>query len=184
MNKTSILSILLIFGVFVGANKTFAVEFGGTVKLGIDFPGDYEISNNEYFNGTVDVDTGFSLSGEFFIQVGNNCDLGGGITWQVPHSRSDTEGDFYFIPIYGLIRVRIANDTAAPYLIGQLGINFFRYGWEVNGGLYYGIGAGIIIKKHFLVEVLYSVDKGSTTEYGADSDIEYSKITLNLGYNF
>ena len=184
MKKTLILSLLLVFGVFVGANKTFAVEFGGTVKLGIDFPGDYEISNNEFFNGTVDVDTGFSLSGELFAKIGNNFDVGAGITWQFPHSRSDTESDFYFIPVYGLIRVRIANDTAAPYLIGQLGINFFRHGWEENGGLYYAGGAGVIVKKHFLVEVLYSVDKGSTTEYGFDSDIEYSKVTLNLGYNF
>lgn len=184
MIRTTLLSLFSAFLFFVSAHNSFAVEFGGTAKLGIDFPGDYEISNNEFFNGTVDVDTGFSLSGEFFVKVGNNFDLGGGMTWQAPHSRNDTESDFYFFPVYGLIRIRTEKGTITPYLIGQLGFNFFIHGWEENGGLYYGGGAGIIIKKHFLVEVLYSVDKGSTTEYGSDSDIEYSKVTLSLGYNF
>ena len=184
MKKTALLFLFSAFLFFVPADNTFAGAFGGTIKLGVDLPGDYEISNNEFFNGTVDVDTGFSFSGEFFGKIGNYFDLGGGITWQAPHSRNDTEGDFYFIPVYGMIRVRTETGTITPYLIGQLGFNFFQYGWEVNGGLYYGGGAGIIIKKHFLVEVLYSVDKGSTTEYGSDSDIEYSKFTLNFGYNF
>ena len=183
MKKISLLSILSAFLVFVASNNTFAVDFGGSFKLWVDLPGDYEISNYE-FNRTVDVDTGFSLSGEFFAKIGNNFDLGGGITWQAPHSRNDTEGDFYFFPVYGLIRVRFETGIVAPYLIGQLGFNFFRYGWEVNDGLYYGGGAGIIIKKHFLIEALYSVDKGTTIESGIDSDIEYSKVTLNFGYNF
>ena len=180
MKKTSLFSVFLIF---VTANNTFAVDFGGTIKLGVDLPGDYEISNYA-LNRTVDVDTGISFSGEFFAKIGNNFDLGGGITCEFPHSRSDTEGDFYFIPVYSLIRVRIANDTAAPYLISQLGINFFNYGGEVNGGLYYSIGAEIIIKKHYLIEALYSVDKATTIESSIDSDVEYSKVTLNFGYNF
>ena len=65
MKKISLLSILSAFLVFVAANNSFAGDFGGTIKLGIDLPGDYEISNYES-NGTVDVDTGFSISGEFF----------------------------------------------------------------------------------------------------------------------
>jgi len=183
MKKISLLSILSAFLVFVAANNSFAGDFGGTIKLGIDLPGDYEISNYES-NGTVDVDTGFSISGEFFAKISNNIDLGGGITWQVPHSRNDTEGDFYFVPVYGMIRVRFETGAVAPYLIGQLGFNYFKYGWEENSGLYYGGGAGIIIKKHFLIEALYSVNKGTTIESGIDSDIEYSKVSLNLGYNF
>jgi hypothetical protein len=193
MKKIITMAILSVLVVFFAVNHTFAEGIGGTVKLGIDLAGDHEVSGYG-LSGSDDVETGFSLTGELFGKVSNIFDIGGGVTIQIPRSQEDFAGDFYFIPLYGMIRARIETETVTPYFIGQLGYNFFDgdsdykgYGIleaDLEGGLYYGLGAGIIIGKHFLIEALYSVNNGTGTILGYEFDIEYSKVTLNFGYNF
>ena len=58
------------------------------------------------------------------------------------------------------------------------------YEADLEGGLYRGLHGGIIINKHFLIKILYSVNNGTGKILGYEFDIEYSKVTLNLGYNF
>jgi hypothetical protein len=123
MKKTLILVALSALLVLFTMNSTFAGAVGGTVKVGIDMAGDHEVSGAE--NETWDVDTGFSLSGEVFGKIGNNFDVGAGINIQIPRSVEDAEGDFMFIPVYGMIRARIETENVAPYFIGQLGYNFY-----------------------------------------------------------
>jgi hypothetical protein len=193
MKKVITLAILSVLVVFFTVNNTFAEGIGGTVKLGIDLAGDHEVSGYG-LSGSTDVETGFSLTGELFGKVSDIFDIGGGLTLQIPRSQEDFQGDFYFIPLYGMIRARIETETVTPYFIGQLGYNFFGgdsdykgsgiYEADLEGGLYYGIGAGIIIGKHFLIEALYSVNNGTGKILGYEFDIEYSKVTLNIGYNF
>lgn len=190
MKKKLMLLVLPALLVFFTSNNTFA---GGAIKLGVDLPGDHEVSGLG-LSGTEDVETGFSLSAELFGTVADIVDIGGGITWQLPREQEDFDGDFYFVPFYGMIRVRHTFDQVAPYLIGQLGYNLF-YGdsdyegsgifeADLEGGLYYGIGGGIIFREHFLIELLYSVNNGEAEIMGIDFDIEYSKISLLVGYNF
>ena len=193
MKKTITLAILSVLVVLFTVNNTFAEGIGGTVKLGIDFSGDHEVSGYG-LSGTEDVDTSVSLSTELFAKISNNLDIGGGISVQIPRSQKDFEGDFYFIPLYGAIRARFETENVAPYFIGQIGYNFFGgdsdykgYGMleaDLEGGLYWGLGGGVIINKHFLIELLYSVNNGTAEVLGYDFDIEYSKVTLNFGYNF
>ena len=189
MKKVITLAFLSVLVVFFTVNNTFAEGIGGTVKVGIDFAGDHEVSVLG-FTGSEDVDTGVSLSAEFFSKINNNFEIGGGITFQIPRSQKDFQGDFYFIPLYGAIRVRAETEKVDPYFIGQLGYNFFDgdndYAGviDLEGGLYYGLGGGIIINKHFLIELLYSVNNGSGQAFGISGDVEYSKVTLNFGYNF
>lgn len=193
MKKIIKLVILSAFFVFFTVNTTLAEGIGGTLKLGIDFEGDHEVSGYG-LSGTGDVDTGVSLSGELFAKVSNNLDIGGGITVQIPRSQKDFEGDFYFIPLYGAIRARFETGNVAPYIIGQVGYNYFDgdsdykgygiYEADLEGGLYWGLGGGVIINKHFLTELLYSVNNGTAEDFGYEFDIEYSKVTLNFGYNF
>ena len=194
MKKIIPLAIISVLVVLFTAHITFAEGgFGGTFKLGIDFPGDHEVSGYG-LSGTEDVDTGVSLSGELFANVAKNFDIGGGITVQIPRSQKDFEGDFYFIPLYGALRVRFDTENVTPYFIGQIGYNFFdgdsnykgygMYEADLDGGLYWGLGGGIIFNKHFMIELLYSVNNGTGTILGYEFDIEYSKVTLNIGYNF
>ena len=92
--------------------------------------------------------------------------------------------------MYAAIRAKFETENVAPYFIGQLGYNFFDgdddYAGpiELDGGLYWGLGGGVIINKHFLIEVLYSVNNGTGKLYGIEGDVEYSKVTIKLGYNF
>jgi len=193
MKKIMPLAVMGILVVFFTVSHSFAQGIGGAVKLGVDFDGDHDVSGYG-FSGTEEVDTGVSFSAELFTKIGYNLDLGGGITVQIPRSQKDFEGDFYFIPVYGAIRARFESGNVAPYFIGQLGYNFFDgdsdykgsgvYEADLEGGLYWGLGGGVIINKHFLIELLYSVNNGTAEELGYEFDIEYSKITLNFGYNF
>jgi hypothetical protein len=185
----SILSIVLLFAIST-VNNAFA---GGAIKIGVDLEGDHDVSGLGE-SGSADVDMGFSLSAEFFGSIGDNVDIGGGLTWQLPRSQKDFEGDFYFIPLYGMVRVQSSSAKVAPYAVGQLGYNFFfgdddYKGTGINaadleGGLYYGIGGGIIINDKFQIEALYSVNNGSADILGYDFDIEYSTISIIFGFIF
>lgn len=193
MKKVAAGLIMFLSVVFFSANLTTAAGIGGAVKLGVDFSGDHEVSGLG-LSGTEDVDTGFSVSGELFAKIGNMLDIGGGTTFQIPRSQKDYPGDFYFIPFYGAVRVRFENETITPYFIGQVGYNLFGgdsdytgtgiYEGDLEGGLYWGLGGGVLIKKHFLIEALYSVNYGTVEVLGNEFDVEYSKVTINAGYNF
>ena len=127
---------------------------------------------------------------EIFSRINKNLDIGGGITVQIPRSLENFQGDFYFVPLYGAIRVRFDTENVIPYFIGQFGYNFFdgdsdyKGIIDLDGGLYWGIGGGIITNQHFLIELLYSVNNGTGRAFGISGDVEYSKVTINLGYNF
>ena len=111
------------------------------------------------------------------------------MTFQLPRSLDKSEGEFIYIPIYGLVKLSSDIRDISPYCIGQLGYNLFigdnsyRGSVSIGGGLYYGIGTGIMFKKKYQVELLYSVNSGGV-DLGYSSDHEYSKISLFLGCNF
>jgi hypothetical protein len=166
---------------------------GGAFKFGLDSEGRHKVSGYG-LSGTEDVEASVSLAAEFFGPIGNALDLGGGFSLQSPRSQKDYEGDFSFFPVYFAMRVRLLDRDTTPYFIGQLGYNFFfgdtdykgtgMYAADLDGGLYYGLGGGVIIQKNFLVELLYTENNGSASTVGYDFDVQYSKLTLNFGFNF
>ena len=174
-------------------NHAIAQEVGGALKIGYDFEGEHEVSGYG-LSGTEDVEAGVSLSGELHFHLNNYTDLGFGITYQIPRSQDDYQGDFNFVPVYGLLRAKLTDSDVAPYFIGHLGYNFFDgdsdykgtgiYEADLEGGLYWGLGGGVLINKHLLIEMMYSVNNGTVEELGYEFDIEYSKWTLSVGYNF
>jgi hypothetical protein len=163
---------------------------GGALKLGLDVSGNHEFSyggDSENF----DVETGLSFAGEFYAALNRNVDLGAGIILQMPRSLEDYTGTFNFIPLYGVLRLKLDNQGATPYFIGQLGYNLFfgdsdyKGSADLEGGLYYGIGGGVIINQNILIELLYSVNRGTYGGLnGVDFDVDYSYIAINFGINF
>jgi len=185
-----ILNLTFLFFLFT-VNYAFA---GATFKLGFDTSGDHEVSVLGV-TASEDVEDSISASFEGVGFINDNVGIGGGVTYQFPRSQDRFKGDFYFIPVYGLIKIRSASKKAAPYGIGQIGYNIIFegdndykgtgiYAADLDGGLYYGIGAGVIISEKFQIEVLYSVNNGTATILGTEFDIEYSKVTLSVGVNF
>lgn len=187
MKKRLAITIMLVLATFITTNMAFA---GGVLKFGIDFSGDHELSGAGQ-SMSFDNETGISFSGEIFASINPNFDLGGGLTYQVPRSVEDYEGEFNFVPIYGMMRFKSSAEKVAPYGIVQLGYNILFDGdssykgpADLDGGLYYGIGGGIILNKHFLIELLYSVNQGDFSLLGVSLDVENKQFTLNIGYNF
>lgn len=177
-----ILSFIILF-----TGYAFA-EGEGTVKVGLDMSGKHKISG-EGLSGTEDVSTGFSFSGEYSPIINESFKAGIGISYQVPRAQEDYDGDFNFIPIYGLIKINpTAPGVIAPYVIAQIGHNFFngdeeyKEDFSLNGGLYYGLGAGLIFEQGLQIELLYSVNNGSADILDYDFNIDYSHIGISFGY--
>lgn len=121
----------------------------------------------------------------------------------MPRKEEGFDGEFNFIPIYGLIKFRSKNETNVPYLTTHLGYNIFegdsifKFDGSLENGMYYGLGGGITFDNDFVLELLYSVNKGKLSfkipvysYYGytryidIETDVEYKTIRLNIGYKF
>jgi hypothetical protein len=198
---------------YMSGNQWYSDEW--IFKIGFDFNGQHETSNsnlsiegvgNSSVNGTQNVDSGMSFGGEYVSYISRNVGFGGGLTAQFDRALTDMPGNFSFTPIYGLVKVRTTpvGRNVYEYLIGQIGYNFFtgdidytgRNG-SLDGGLYFGVGAGIAINR-IQFELLYTQDNGSVSNFGytfnpqtnqsnyftESGDIRYSKLGITVGFIF
>jgi hypothetical protein len=149
-------------------------------KVGVDTAGTIDIST---YPKDEDVDFSTSLGFEFLHPISNKTTIGTGLEYQFKRQDA-TDHEFHFIPIYGLIRLKLSDARDMDlYLTGKAGCNFFKYeDLDCRGGLYYGIGAGVIFDKEFELELLYSVSKGKIRDW--DADVTASKVGLTFGYRF
>ena len=127
----------------------------------------------------------------------------------------ESKTDFYdSVPLYLTARYNFKNSTeVTPYVKASIGYSFNvndgdqkikisdpRTGvtisddelfksYDVDNGLYYGIGAGVEYKG-FTVDLAYQVNTADVhgTYWDGDSagsgSADYSRVTLGLGYNF
>ena len=188
---------------------------GWVFKLGADLNGKHETSSSNLFiagsgnssiDGTLDVGPGMSLDTEYVSYVSDNLGLGGGLTIQTNRGLTGVPGNFSFMPIYGLAKLRTSPGRKGlyEYLLGQLGYNFFSgdmdytgKGGTLGGGLYFGLGAGVSINR-IQIELLYTEDRGSFSDSGyvyddasgkfnyfnESGNIKYSKLGINVGFLF
>lgn len=185
------------------------------IKIGVDFAGKQNIDWGSYYNsgygytpfdGTTDVAAGFNLTGELVEYLNAYTGIGGGITYQAPRKQTDYDGNFNFIPIYFLMRLRTmpVRQNEYKYFVMHLGFNIFSgdsdykgAGGELENGAYWAIGGGMVFNK-LQFELLYNVNTGgvrqsgyaydSTTGtnnyYEIKSNIQYSALSFSVGYNF
>lgn len=164
------------------------------VKIGLDMSGKHKISA-EGDSLEEEVNQGTSISGEYLISINKNMEIGAGITYQIPRSQKTYLGDFSFTPIYGLVKLNSVSNDTTLYVLGQFGINSYtgdsKYagtGGSLTGGTYYGGGGGIVFNKKFIIEALYSMNKGSyqvtVSGYRFKFEVEYSIISLFIGFLF
>ena len=138
----------------------FTLKAGLNVKGEAESDYDYTLSSPGYIpsisSGSMDVDieNSFSLTMEILSSINQYVGLGAGLNFQFPRSVDETgaEGDFYFIPIYALLKAQIPTQSnLAPFFGFHLGYNIFMADddftgdGDLTGGFYYGFGVGIII---------------------------------------
>lgn len=188
MKKQCLVLALSFLSIIFMGSYAFAES---TIKIGLDMAGEHKVSVVGV-SSSEDVNMGISLSGEYVSAIDKNIGIGFGMTFQIPRAQKDYPGNFNFIPLYGLVKIGSVASEVSPYLIGQLGYNLLYMGdntykgdGSLSGGIYYGIGGGLIFRNLSQIEILYSVNKGSWELAGYPNfDVEYSKITLSFGFNF
>ena len=178
------------------------------LKLAVDVAGRNSFSNvsvkgaNPFQGGSSTIGTGISLSAEEIHYASPWIGLGVGISYQSPRKEPVSGGEFSFVPIYGLLRVRSTptGDNRYFYGIGQFGYNYFiadaKYAgagtYTMTNGAYAGLGAGFVFGR-LQVEALYTVDQGklsgndvdsTNTPYSVSADANYRKLSLSVGMLF
>lgn len=181
--KSKILVLFLAAFLVIGLSSASMAQVPGywDIKGAIDFGGEIDIDGA----GDEDVDSGFTLVGEYKIPYTSEWTFGGGVRYQLDREIDNSNGtDFNFVPFYALAHYNMQNSPY--YLLGHLGYNTFdidNYGDE-SGGMYYAVGAGMDLASNMSAEVMYSVNNGEAEVKGTDEDVEYSKLTVSLGYQF
>ncbi|MBN2040254.1 MAG: hypothetical protein JW864_09450 [Spirochaetes bacterium] len=161
-----------------------------TFKGGYDMTGNAEIENVES-----DIESSYCVSFEFLSMMGQGFGLGVGAIYQFARGIDESgleNSEFQFIPLYGLIKFFIPTTYLAPFGILHVGYNFFlgndefKGDSDLEGGLYWGVGGGIMLSNGLQFELLYSVDNGKiiNDDSDAEMDVKYTKITLSAGFNF
>lgn len=183
--KSKILVLFLAAFLVIGLSSASMAQVPGywDIKGAIDFGGEIDIDGAS----DEDVDSGFTLVGEYKLPYTSQWTLGAGMRYQLDRETDDTKKDFNFVPFYGLAQYNMQNSPY--YLLGHLGYNTFDIDGssDESGGMYYAVGAGMDLASNMSAEVMYSVNNGEADDFlrsGNDVDVEYSKLTVSLGYQF
>ena len=166
-----------------------------TVKGTFDMVGRTELKGGDGA-GEADVKNGFALSLELGKAILEKMGLGLGATYQFPRELNESgsgNAKFNFIPFYGLVKFWTEAAGLFPFGMVQIGYNlllgndeFKNYSGEssaLSGGLYWGLGGGVILIGGVQLELLYSVNNGSITgdEPFYSMDMRYSKLSISAG---
>ena len=179
-------------------------DFPIDLPLGISittFKGTFDILGQTELNDgdgakKADVKNGFAISLEMGKEILEKIGVGVGATYQFPREL-DEQGSgnakFNFIPFYGLVKFWTDAAGLFPFGMVQIGYNlllgnseFKKYtnqSSDFGGGLYWGLGGGVILIEGIQLELLYSVNHGSlkSKESIFNNDIKYSKVSLSAG---
>ena len=181
-----------------------------TIKIGYDFQGQHSVNGSMYvgnysydLGGSEPTDGGMSLSGETISYFSENAGTGVGVTFQLARKQANYSGNFSFIPIYGILKLRSMPGPEREYLyaVGHLGFNLFlgdnayKGSGSLVSGMYYAGGAGAQFGA-VQIELLYTVNRGSYKssgytwdgwafrQYSIDGTVDYSKLGLLIGVSF
>ena len=156
-------------------------------------------------------DFGYELTVEVMKEVYPNLELGFGLSYQDHGDPKSSTVDktkymmpgFKSIPLYATAKYNIpVEGNIKPYLKADLGYSFndkngnlkgtnedgtTKASTKIQNGLYYGIGAGAEYN-NFVVDLMYKVNKAEAKVSDKDErykdDLDYSRVTLSVGYKF
>jgi len=193
LNKSFLIVLTTACALFIqfSASNLFArtcEKEGLALKAGYDFPGSVDFSGDG--SGSTDTKMGFSTAAEYTFGIHKMMAVGGGFAYQLPRGfdESGNNSKFNFMDFYGVftfvVPANLPNfDFYGTAHLGYgylMGNSDFERGGNLNGGLYWAPGTGVLISKIFFVEILYNVNNGNVKD-GFSVDLEYSQFTLSIG---
>ncbi len=183
MKKLTVL--LLVMALLVFSGSALAQNQGYfEAKFGIDVMGEFDPDGSS----EEDVETGYTLTGEYKIPMDAMWTYGAGISYQLDREFDDSSSDeFNFTSVYAIGQYNL--EDSPTYLLGHLGYNTFdgsESSLDYSGGLYYGLGAGFNFgqSNQYVAEFIYSVNSGEVENGGDTTDVDYSKISMSVGMKF
>lgn len=202
----------VLLGLFAISMVASAQGYNVNVKAGADIMPEYSTFNNEWsdFNKKDADSTGFEIAVEGTKEVMPNLDAGLGIAYQ-RHGEVEAEtylGEVLFdsvtiydsIPVYALVKYTFKTyENKSFYVKGNLGYSFnlneedldwftdITVNSDVDNGLYWALGTGMEVD-NWNVELMYQVNYADAEfSYQGEAysdDLDYSRITLSVGYEF
>lgn len=183
MRKT----LSLMIAVIITLSMASMAGAEGIIKMGYDNLGTME---TEYFGetSTNEIESGYTIGVEF-LKSESRLQTGLGVEYQLMRGATGESEDFGFIPAYLTARLNLFKGGTSPYLQGRLGYNLFQVNGAssnvaYNGGLYYGVGAGLTLAKDMQVQLDYSVHNGERQWQNVVTPYQYEKFSLSLGLIF
>ena len=169
-------------------------------RVGVDFGGNF-IMSYEGEEVSEEPKMGFNGVTEFTFKSDGDLNIGAGMEYQFLRELAGSE-KFKFQSFYVLITSRIAPNLI---MVGRGGYGLYSGNSEhteyalagyLDGGLYYSIGAILVLADNFGIDVSYSVNKGiypyyetfwiGTDYYKIEEDFEvtYSRINISTVVSF
>ena len=173
------LVLLVVTAVVFMAGAAFA-EGEINVKLGLDVAGEASYSRG----GSVDINTGVNVQGEYLAVATDILKAGGGLQYLLPRNQDGVSGDHgvSFLPIYATVEVNPIKPAKEVFFKANLGYGLAipEGDGDTESGLYYAIGAGYNFPFGLILDISYAWH----TITSGDADFTYSKIGLNAGWKF
>ena len=185
--KKSLLALLLAVAL---ATPVFAADQGA---MELDIKAGFNLMSNVDFNSwDADVNPAFTAGVDFFYYVMPQLAIGAGVQYVFNSEIDKTGGDKAgWTNLYTQAKYvfDLGDDLFNNiYPLVQVGLGMFRldpdYDYDLESGLYWGIGVGTTIKENFLVELLYSNNKATVKHGPVSNDVKYKTIQLKVGYKF
>ncbi len=190
MKKYLIITIIICCTGFLHAliQANLGFDLGGSIEMAYDGGGSY----------TPNVNLGITTGIEYLMQKDKFL-YGAGLEFQIPRGINDTDADkkatFSFLPIYLAGKYQFPDIQYKPEIGLEFGYNLFmgssqfKNDKELNGGLYFGIGAAANYN-NFIFQIKFKSNKGSGDWKDSDSndsgtdDYSYNHLTFMVGYRF
>ncbi|MHC4502499.1 MAG: hypothetical protein ACYTFI_04265 [Planctomycetota bacterium] len=162
----------------------------GNLRISFDMAGDHKVSADTW-NTTIDTEAGVSVALELATQDTRDAEVGVGAEYQMLRELSDYPDDeFNFIPVYFYAKMYARSGGSTAFLLGRFGYNLYegnadyKGSADLEGGLYYSVGVGLIASGTAEIELAYVVNNGVRAYGTSDVDVEYSRVSIGVSVVF
>lgn len=168
-------------------------DLSGTLfKIGGDFSGYFvRAEPKSPQENHVKTNNGFNLSVEKLYCFNTLISLGAGISGRFPIKLKTGQSKLNSIPLYlSCYFTNYVGSNIDFFMVSRLGYGYLmgndsiKDGYNLNGGLYYAIGVGLMYAQSLLFEVSYNGHRGNMKNNNDKIDIKYQHLMFQTGVLF